>query len=73
MTPTITYYTKDEVIAGRGFRVVAKDAQGITRGEYTGYWKPEYGTITLYPAKGSWIYGRLDKHTVHERQIRRIY
>ena len=68
----MTYYTREDVVAGRGFHVVAKDEQGINRGEYTGYWRPEFGTVTLYPAKGSWIYGRLDKITVHERQIRRM-
>lgn len=68
----MNYYTNQEVIPGRGFRVIAKDDQDINRGEYTGYWKPENGTVTLYPAKGSWIYGRLEKLTVHERQIRRI-
>ena len=73
MSATITYYTQDDVIAGKGFKVFAKDEQGINRGEYTGYWKPDYGTVTLYPAKGSWIYGRLVKTTVHERQIRRLY
>lgn len=68
----MTYYTRGDVIAGRGFHVVAKDEQGINRGEYTGYWNPKLGTVTLYPAKGSWIYGRLEKHTVNERMIRRM-
>ena len=68
----MTYYIKaDRLIPGRAVRVYAKDDEGIPRGEYDGYWQPERGVVVLYPAKGTWMYGRLKKHTISDRQVRR--
>ncbi len=68
----MTYYIKAEsLVPHKPVRVYAKDDEGITRGEYNGYWIPENGEVILYPAKGSWIYGRLNKHTISDRTVRR--
>lgn len=68
----MTYYTSSEMRPGKPLRVIAKDNEGIPRGEYVGYWRPESRTVTLYPAKRSWIYGRLSKVTIADRLLRRM-
>ena len=61
----------DSLLAHRSVRVYAyKD--GRPCGEYDGYWDPRRGLVTLYPAKGSWIYGRLTKITIYDREVRRM-
>ena len=55
----------------RAVRVVAyKD--GRPCGEYDGYWDPDREVVKLYPARGSWIYGKLVKITISDRMVRRI-
>lgn len=64
------YYSNFSPVAGKPCKIVEKDKDGITRGEYIGYWDPKRGVIRLYPAKGSWMYGRLDKKVINERVLR---
>ncbi len=54
------------------FKVVTKTAEGAPTGEYVGYYNDKRGVITLYPAKGSWIYGRLQKHeiSIYDRRVK---
>ncbi len=60
----------DSLLAHKPVRVYAyKD--GRPCGEYDGYWDPERGIVRLYPARGSWIYGRLVKITVSDLLVRR--
>ena len=67
-----TYYIKsDRLIPHRAVKVFVKDTKGITRGVYLGYWKPEQGIVRLYPAKESWIYGKLQVHSISDRLVRR--
>ena len=68
----MTYYIKGGSLeVGRGVRVYAKDENGKPCGEYTGWWNPNRGEVVLYPAPGSWIYGRLTKTTIADRRVRR--
>ena len=66
----MTYYVKKRLVPHKAVLVYAKDEQGKPCGEYDGYWNPKFGTVTLYPAKSSWIFGKLIKHTVSDRMIR---
>lgn len=66
------YYVKSKFVPGKKNTVYAKDDNGTPTGEYTGYWNPKTDTVTLYPAKGSWIYGRLVKHKISVRLIKLI-
>jgi hypothetical protein len=73
MEQGITYYAREPFRHGKAVVCITKNLEGRITGEYNGYWNEERGTVTLYPAKGSWIYGRLIKHTVSERLVRRAY
>ena len=66
----MTYYVKKSLVPHKAVLVYAQDETGRTCGEYDGYWNPNRGTVTLYPAKSSWMYGKLNKHTVSDRMIR---
>ena len=64
------YFVKERFKIGKANRVYVKDADGKMTGEYDGYYNPGSGTVTLYPAKGSWIYGRLVKQKISVKLIR---
>ena len=66
------YFVKERFKIGKANRVYLKDTQGRTVGEYDGYYNPKSGTVALYPAKGSWIYGRLQKEKISVDLIRLI-
>ena len=38
-------------------------------GEYDGYWDPDRNIVKLYPARGSWIYGKLSKKVIRDIEI----
>lgn len=69
----VKYCLKDPLIPGQPARVKTMDAEGKPTGEYKAYYKPERGTVMLYPAPGSWIYGRLAKHEVSVYLLTRAY
>lgn len=58
------YIVKERFKNGKANRVYRMSEQGIMTGEYDGYYNPKTGTVSLYPAKGSWIYGRLQKEQI---------
>lgn len=58
------YYLKQPLVVNQPARVIAKSDEGKPCGEYDAYYRPEKDAADLYPAKGSWIYGRLTKQTV---------
>ena len=64
------YFVKERFKIGKPNRVYVKDETGKPIGEYDGYYNPGNGTVTLYPAKGSWIYGRLIKQKISVNLIR---
>lgn len=65
-----TYHTKQKVTTGKPIKVFQKDEHGRIIGEYDGYYRPDKGTIVLYPAKKSYIYGTLIKHEIGIRLLR---
>lgn len=64
------YFVKERFKIGKPNRVYVKNEEGMLTGEYDGYYNPGSGTVTLYPAKGSWIYGRLIKQKISVSLIR---
>lgn len=64
------YFVKERFKIGKPNRVYVKNEEGRLTGEYDGYYNPGSGTVTLYPAKGSWIYGRLIKQKISVSLIR---
>ncbi len=64
------YFVKERFMIGKANRVYVKNEEGRLTGEYDGYYNPGSGTVTLYPAKGSWIYGRLIKQKISVSLIR---
>ena len=68
----VNYFVKERFKLGKPNRVYAKDDTGKTTGEYDGYYNPSTGTVTLYPAKGSWIYGKLLKEQIAVNMIKLI-
>lgn len=66
----VHYFVKERFEVGKPNRVYAKNDEGKPTGEYDGYYNPGSGTVTLYPAKGSWIYGRLKKDKIAVSLIR---
>ena len=66
------YFVKERFVSGKANRVYLKDSSGRTVGEYDGYYNPKSCLVTLYPAKGSWIYGRLNKEKISVDLIRLI-
>lgn len=64
------YFVKETFKLGKPNRVYVKNEKGQMTGEYDGYYNPSTGTVTLYPAKGSWIYGRLIKQKISVSLIR---
>ena len=66
------YYSNYPPQAGKPCRIVERDKDGKPRGEYNGYWDPKNCIIRLYPSSGSWIYGRLGKKVINERELRVI-
>lgn len=66
------YIVKERFENNKPNRVYRKNEAGMTTGEYNGYYNPKTGTVTLYPAKGSWIYGRLQKEKISVDLIRLI-
>lgn len=67
------YLLKDPLIPNKPARVKTTDAEGNPTGEYSAYYKPERGSVVLYPAPGSWIYGRLRKHEVSIRLLTKAF
>lgn len=67
-----TYETRDDVIEGKKIKVFQRNESGRIIGEYDGYYRPDKGTIVLYPAKKSYLYGTLIKHEIGVRLLRRI-
>ena len=65
-----SYFVKEVFKIGKPNRVYVKNEEGRLTGEYDGYYNPGSGTVTLYPAKGSWIYGRLIKQKISVSLIR---
>lgn len=63
------YLLKDPLIPNKHARVKTTDAEGKPTGEYRAYYRPEHESVVLYPAPGSWIYGRLRKHEVSIRLL----
>jgi hypothetical protein len=55
------FYLKEPLIVNKPAYVVAKDEQGIIRGIYNAYYRPEQDKAVLYPRKGSWIYGNYSR------------
>ena len=64
------YFVKEKFEIGKPNRVYVKNEEGRPTGEYDGYYNPGSRTVTLYPAKGSWIYGKLEKQKVAVSLIR---
>ena len=64
------YFVKERFKICKPNRVYVKNEEGRLTGEYDGYYNPSSGTVTLYPAKGSWIYGRLVKQKLSVTLIR---
>jgi hypothetical protein len=60
----VNYFVKERFELGKSNRVYARDDDGKMTGEYDGYYNPRTGAVTLYPAKGSWIYGKLKKEQI---------
>ena len=67
------YYLKTPFMPARPSRVLVKDEEGKPCGEYDAYYRPEKGTAILYPAPGSWIYGRLVKQEISIRYLIKSY
>ena len=69
----MTYWSKAALVPDKATPIWTTDESGRKTGEYIGYWKFEKGTVVLYPAKGSYIYGKtqLPKHEISDRLIRR--
>ncbi len=65
------YYSYSHPVEGKRIFVWTKDASGRRTGEYDGYYKSCRGVIVLYPAKGSAIYGTLQKHEISDSLLRR--
>lgn len=65
MEKKIKYFIRKNtvVIPHQAFHVMARK-DGLPCGEYRGYYDDGTGLVTLYPDKGSWIYGTLVKHSV---------
>lgn len=66
------YIVKERFKCDKPNRVYRKNKDGVTTGEYDGYYNPKTGTVTLYPAKGSWIYGKLLKEQISVNLIKLI-
>jgi hypothetical protein len=64
MAENEVYIVKERFKIGKSNRVYRKNESGATTGEYDGYYNPKTGTVSLYPAKGSWIYGKLQKEQI---------
>lgn len=67
------YVLNAPLIPGKPSHVKSYDDQGRPRGEYKASYRPERGTVVLYPAPGSWIYGRLTKQEISVRLLERNY
>ncbi len=68
----IYYHRQENIVPNKPFRVMSKDKDGKPTGEYTGYYYAERGIVKLYPAKGSWIYGKLKVHEISVYILRRM-
>lgn len=72
MAENEVYIVKERFKIGKANRVYCKNESGATTGEYDGYYNPKTGTVSLYPAKGSWIYGKLQKEQIAVNLIKLI-
>lgn len=61
----VRYHLMHPLVPGRGSRVITKTEDGRPTGEYTAFYRPERGVVTLYPApKAKRFFGYLPKHEV---------
>ena len=71
MQSNYKYYLKQPLVANKASYVVMKDEQGIPRGEFNAYYRPEKDSVDLYTRKKSFNYH--PKHTVSIYALIRDY
>lgn len=64
------YYSHSFPSTERKIFIWTVDENGRRTGEYYGYYRDRTQTIILYPAKGSAMFGPLQKHEISDRLLR---